>query len=360
MDKEKDYNEELPMLSAKDLLDFKKDLLATVYNQTNTQLLIYQRGKCLKTSLQMKNRKPSRPPTVLLNDEPMPAEDILDDIKLDKELDALRNIYEIAYHELSKKITTTTAEEGEGEEGEENPHKNLISAIEARKQNSNEVDVISKELRENKATLKQLKDQLKAEKLEADEKLTVQSERLELLRDQLRNIKRLNDLECRLVERWEANRLSQAQIMGENEERALMREIVQLHRSLAGEQRLICEVEAFRRNEAAQLQEKIDQWEKKFQEEKAKILFKNLKLSKSIADILKTHEKLSEIKHQRRAFVREYLVQKEEERRLYEEQMYRVLCAVRIQAWWRGTMVRNGYGPFRKKSKKGKKSKGKK
>ncbi|XP_075167879.1 dynein regulatory complex protein 9 [Haematobia irritans] len=356
MDEDKN-SPELPNISAKDLEDFKKDLLATVYNQTNTQLLIYQRGKCLKTSLHLKNRKPSKPPTVLLNDEPMPSEEILDDIKLDKELDALRNIYEIAYHELSKKIPTP---EETNEECEENPHANLIKAIESRKQNNNEVDMVAKELRDNKSTLRQLKDQLKAEEVETEQRITAKGERLDKLREQLRNIKRLNDLECRLVERWEANRLSQAQIMGENEERAIMKEIVHLHRPLAGEKRLICEVEAFRKNEAAELQEKINHWEKKFQDEKAKILSKNLKLSQSIADILKTHEKLSEIKEQRKEFVKEYLIQKEEERRLYEEQMYRVECAVRIQAWWRGTMVRNGLGPFRKKSKKGKKGKGKK
>ncbi|XP_061391353.1 dynein regulatory complex protein 9-like [Musca vetustissima] len=201
---------------------------------------------------------------------------------------------------------------------------------------------------------------MKEEKTNFDEKFANRTERLEQLRDQLHNIKRINDLECRLVEKWEANRLSQATIMGQNEERSLMKQIVDLHRRLAGEQRLICEVESFRKHEATQLQEQIAHWEQKFKDEKAKIFAKNLQLSESIAEIIKSHEKHSEIKAERQQFVNEYLREKEEERRLYEEQMYRVECAVRIQSWWRGTMVRNGLGPYRKKSKKGKKSKAKK
>ncbi|XP_005175045.1 dynein regulatory complex protein 9 [Musca domestica] len=355
--------EELPLLSSDDFENFKKDLLATVYNHTNTQLLIYQRGKCLKNSKNTKTKKSKKAPTALLNDEPMPSEEILDDIKLDKELDALRHIYELAYNELTKKLTSIDADNDNdnlpsqttgGQDGE------LIHAIESRQQNNNEVDLITKELRENKAILKELKEQMKTEKANFEQKYVNRTERLEHLRDQLHNIKRINDLECRLVEKWEANRLSQATIMGQNEERSLMKQIVDLHRRLAGEQRLICEVEAFRKHEAQQLQEQIDHWNRKFTDEKAKIFAKNLQLSETIADLIKSHEKHSEIKAERRQFVNEYLKEKEEERRLYEEQMYRVECAVRIQSWWRGTMVRNGLGPYRKKSKKGKKSKAKK
>ncbi|XP_073848395.1 dynein regulatory complex protein 9 [Musca autumnalis] len=355
-----DQQNELQPLTAADLEDFKRDLLATVYNHTNTQLLIYQRGKCLKNFKNMTNRKSHKPPTALLNDEPMPSEEILDDIKLDKELDALRNIYELAYNELTQQLTPDD-DDGNSQNDSIGENSRLIHAIESRQQKSNnEVDIISKELRENKAILKQLKEQMKEEKSTFDQNFANKAQRLEQLRDQLNNIKRINDLECRLVEKWEANRLSQATIMGQNEERSLMKQIVDLHRRLAGEQRLICEVEAFRKHEAAQLREQIAHWEQKFKDEKAKIFAKNLSLSESIADIIKSHEKHSEIKAERIKFVNEYLKEKEEERRLYVEQMYRVECAVRIQSWWRGTMVRNGLGPYRKKSKKGKKSKAKK
>jgi hypothetical protein len=52
------------------------------------------------------------------------------------------------------------------------------------------------------------------------------------------------------------------------------------------------------------------------------------------------------------------LTQKEKQaaKAAHEAYLYRV--ATIIQAWWRGTMVRRGLGPY-KKSKKGKDKKGK-
>ncbi|XP_065368992.1 dynein regulatory complex protein 9 [Calliphora vicina] len=336
-------------MTADDLKDFKRDLLATVYNQTHTQLMIYQQGKCLRTAKTIKTRKSSHSAAITDGEETMPSAEVLNDIKLDKELDALRNIYKEAYEELTKEKLI-----------EEQPYADVINAIEVQKQNNNEVDVLTKDLKENKTILKNLKELQKREQSEMSEKLSQKSQRIEVLRDQLSNIKRINHLEVRLVEKWENNRYTQATIVGEKEERFLMQEILELHRRMAGEQRLIYEIQAFRNNEISELKDKISKWEEKFREEKFQIIAKNLTLTQNIADIVKSHEKHCEITEQRQLFVAEYLEQKAEEQRLYEQQLYRIECAVRIQAWWRGVMVRKGLGPYRKKSKKGKKSKGKK
>ncbi|XP_023302213.2 dynein regulatory complex protein 9-like [Lucilia cuprina] len=336
-------------MTAEDLKDFKRDLLATVYNQTHTQLMIYQQGKCLRTAKANKTRKSSHISTIADNEEPLPSADVLNDIKLDKELDALRNIYKVGFEELTKENIDET-----------NPYSDLIKAIEVQKQNNNEVDILTKELKENKAILKHLKELQKKEQAEMTEQLSQKTQRIEVLRDQLNNIKRINHLEVRLVEKWENNRLTQATILGEKKERLLMKEILELNRRMAGEQRLIYEIESFRNHEISELKDKISEWEHKFQEEKSKIITKNLTLTQNIADIVKSHEKHREITEQRQIFVAEYLQQKAEEQRLYEQQRYRIECAVRIQAWWRGVMVRKGLGPYRKKSKKGKKSKSKK
>lgn len=52
----------------------------------------------------------------------------------------------------------------------------------------------------------------------------------------------------------------------------------------------------------------------------------------------------------------DYKQYKIEQERKREELERKNLAATRIQAWWRGTMVRKGFGKFRKKKeKKGKK-----
>lgn len=343
-------NQHTLTFSSQDLKDLKRDLLATVYNQTHTQLLIYQQGLWLRTHQIIKSRRTSQNASITDIEEPMPPVEVLNDIKLDKELDALRNIFKVAYDELCRDDVDTT----------ENPNSNLKNVIEALKESNNEVELLTKEVQQNKMLLKHLKEQEKMEQEQSIKKLQQQSERLAELRDQLSNIKRINQLEFRLVEKWEKNRIGQAIIVGEKEERCVMQELLELHRRLAGEQRLICEIQSFRNNEIRELQDNLKQWEQKSKEEQAKITTKNLILTQNIADVVKSYEKHQEIMKQRQEFVKEYLKQKAEEQRLYEEQRYRIECAVRIQAWWRGVMVRRGLGPYRKKSKKGKKAKAKK
>lgn len=57
-------------------------------------------------------------------------------------------------------------------------------------------------------------------------------------------------------------------------------------------------------------------------------------------------------------------IEKEKARRKAEQEALELKATVKIQAWWRGIMVRKGLGPYgkkkKKKGKKGKKGKGKK
>jgi IQ domain-containing protein G len=56
--------------------------------------------------------------------------------------------------------------------------------------------------------------------------------------------------------------------------------------------------------------------------------------------------------------VRDDRAAKERRRRQLEREEQQMNAAVRIQAWWRGMLVRNAIGPHRKKKgKKGKKKK---
>merc|ERR1712071_213045 len=55
-----------------------------------------------------------------------------------------------------------------------------------------------------------------------------------------------------------------------------------------------------------------------------------------------------------KAVVVEDRVEKERVRRELEQQEAEVKATVQLQSWWRGTMVRKGYGEFRKGKKGGK------
>ncbi|KAL0269275.1 UNVERIFIED_CONTAM: hypothetical protein PYX00_007071 [Menopon gallinae] len=72
--------------------------------------------------------------------------------------------------------------------------------------------------------------------------------------------------------------------------------------------------------------------------------------------------KLQELKslfNDRQKEMEDYLKFKEERRAEEERERFINECATKIQAWWRGTMVRKGLGPYkrRKKAPKDKKKK---
>lgn len=56
--------------------------------------------------------------------------------------------------------------------------------------------------------------------------------------------------------------------------------------------------------------------------------------------------------------VREDRAEKERRRRQLEREQQQMFAAIKIQSWWRGMLVRNAIGPYKKKKgKKGKKKK---
>lgn len=55
-------------------------------------------------------------------------------------------------------------------------------------------------------------------------------------------------------------------------------------------------------------------------------------------------------------FIDSYLAEKEVIRKLQEHEENQRMCAIKIQAWWRGVMVRHKLGPYRAEEKKKKRS----
>ncbi|XP_036320072.1 dynein regulatory complex protein 9 [Rhagoletis pomonella] len=363
-----------PPLEGKEV---KNILLSAVYNDASAKLRIYQRSQMINatrfmpkkpvTKCHQSSRRSSTKVTsqAIYGEENVPNERILNEIKLDQELTLLRKIYAIALSELDySSESTTDATETQTETETDapkasRPHAQLYAAIEAQRPDKNEVEQALSTLEANKATLKALKSQLAEEHKAAEDKLAEQDECIATLRHNLRNVRLLNDLELRLVQRWEENRYTQASIVGANEERTLQQQIDGLRQRMADEERIIAAVDRFSVKQFAELNASIVAWQTKYarvweikcDEIQAK--------ERQIQQLQKSFERHRETYAARKQFVHDYLSEKEVERQLYEQQIYRVQCAVRIQAWWRGLMVRRGLGPFKKKSKKGKKGKGK-
>lgn len=347
--------------------DLRKLLLSAVYTEAITKLTIYQRSQrikarcCEPTKDQQCARQSSRKETSKKLDgtENVLSEKILNEIQLDQELTLLRKIYGTA---LSKLELGSTSKAYDAEDSDEKPvrsHDQLYTVIEAQKPDKNEVEQALDLLNANKEAFKSLKMQLTAEQQAAKERIVAQDDCIATLRHNLRNVRLLNELELRLVQRWEENRYTQASIVGANEERSLQQQIDDLRRRIAGEERIIVQVDKFSMKYFAELNAKISAWQQKYTRVMEIKCTETQAKERQILKLQKSLERHRETYAERQKFVRDYLAEKEGERQLYEQQIYRVACAVQIQAWWRGLMVRRGLGPFKKKSKKGKKGKGK-
>ncbi|KAH8341975.1 hypothetical protein KR059_006491 [Drosophila kikkawai] len=236
----------------------------------------------------------------------------------------------------------------------------LKQAIAALGGNKSEVSQAAQQLQESKDELKKLKEDLDTEKRVTKDKLLDLEDRIAETKYKLRCVSRVNDLEYSLVQRWEEGRLAQGTIWGENAERAYLRDILDIKQKLAREERVSTELRSFRQQEIVDLHRRIVEWQERYVSEMRRVDREAESWELRILEQKKQLERHREIYEERMIFVQEYRAQKAEEQRLHDLQVHRIECAVRLQAWWRGTMVRRGLGPFKKKPKRGKRGKPKK
>ncbi|KAH8242786.1 hypothetical protein KR032_002162 [Drosophila birchii] len=448
------------------LLELRRILLLTVYKNTLNQLVLQQRSQRLNASkpgslpASLRRRRSSslgdqeKPERILITGKVLPRlesllgepeddadqldEDVLDALKFERDMDALRAIYETAMDDKELKETKIISKDETDEmsasvkeetrkdvgikkieiqqktikpeldifEGkydsdrlkpeilefnvlekhpievekstsfedeylketetketpleEDRSLQNLKQAIDALGGNKSEVSQAAQQLQESKDELKKLKEDLETEKQMTKDKLLDLEDRIAETKYKLRCVSRVNDLEYSLVQRWEEGRLAQGTIWGENAERAYLRDILDIKQKLAREERVSTELRSFRQREIVDLHRRIEEWQERYVSEIRRVNREAEAWELRILEQKKQLERHREIYDERMVFVEEYRAQKAEEQRLHDLQVHRIECAVRLQAWWRGTMVRRGLGPFKKKPKRGKRGKPKK
>ncbi|EDV95029.1 dynein regulatory complex protein 9 [Drosophila grimshawi] len=366
-------------LNAEEQAEWQRLMLAVTYKTTIDRLVLQQRSQRLsmqkpppRLPASLRRLRSSSigqqamPQRVLLTGKRLPRlqsllgdtdqdtdkldECVLNALKYERDLDALRGFFHAANEQLFMSSV----------ELEREIPSRLDLAISALSGNNSEESVAVQQLQQSKDELQQLEAQLEQLKIDGAAKLHETEERIADAKYNLKCVSRVNDLEYSLVERWEASRISQAQIWGENAERAYLRDILDYKQRLAREERVSQELAAFRHRELTDLQERIADWQKRYANELRRVdreteawELRILEQTKSLA-----HHRVVNAQHVE--FVREYRAKKEEEQRLQDLEVHRMECAIKLQAWWRGTMVRRGLGPFKKKPKRGKRQKAKK
>lgn len=141
-------------------------------------------------------------------------------------------------------------------------------------------------------------------------------------------------------------------------ENSLKEDLETLHYKIDEEARVNSEIETYLRQHHQILEEKVEYWMDKYDRDVEQKQHELDVLKASKANDLAKLQELTQKYSEYEKVVIEDRVAKEQARRKAEQELEELKSAVKIQSWWRGTMVRKQLGPYsKKKKKKGKKGK---
>ncbi|XP_034944302.1 dynein regulatory complex protein 9 [Chelonus insularis] len=118
------------------------------------------------------------------------------------------------------------------------------------------------------------------------------------------------------------------------------------------EQLITLEIETFIKEKISCNDRAIKYWQQRYDEEMQMYKTKNGTLEEGLKAKQETLKQLETTYADRQAFIDKYLKEKELNRIQREREEYKQKCIIKIQSWWRGTMVRKKLGPYRLDDKK--------
>ncbi|XP_053696573.1 dynein regulatory complex protein 9 [Sabethes cyaneus] len=160
-----------------------------------------------------------------------------------------------------------------------------------------------------------------------------------------------NDVKSRLVHNWESTRHEQAQIVIESKENDLIRCSKETTNSIDRELRLKSEIDVYINYCIDLINEKITFWMDKYQKEIKAFDNDIMRHKEQIAELKVKYEEMVILYKHREKEIKICAESKKEREKQMAFADKQMRSAIKIQAWWRGTMVRKGLGPFKKKKK---------
>nr|XP_008171946.1 dynein regulatory complex protein 9 isoform X1 [Chrysemys picta bellii]XP_042699852.1 dynein regulatory complex protein 9 isoform X1 [Chrysemys picta bellii]XP_042699853.1 dynein regulatory complex protein 9 isoform X1 [Chrysemys picta bellii]XP_042699854.1 dynein regulatory complex protein 9 isoform X1 [Chrysemys picta bellii] len=206
---------------------------------------------------------------------------------------------------------------------------------------------------EGRKEIKSLQKRLQDVKKEKELELQNRNEMIAYLKDQLQEMKAKTDMESRYLKKDTELQVYQTQKKCSNSESDLFNEIETLRIKNDEEIRVHVEIENFLRQQQMKLEEKLEYWMEKYEKdtEAKQQELNTLKASK--ANDLAALQELAKQCQLFEQVIIEDRVEKEAARRKVEQDALELKSVKKLQAWWRGTMVRHNIGPYKalKKSK---------
>ncbi|XP_043792977.1 dynein regulatory complex protein 9-like [Apis laboriosa] len=208
-------------------------------------------------------------------------------------------------------------------------------------------------LRKSTAKLQRIIDERKI--VNEQEKIRMLNE-LSKEQDNVEKLKLISNMELDYVTEWEKARYEQNSLRCNMEVKKLEKMLKDQRVREKNERRVHAELTKFLTQETALLEKKNKEWKERYIQEK-KIYEKEIQqLRIEIKIIQKEMDKLKEEYRCNQKFINTYLAEKEALKKEKERWKRMQKSAIKIQAWWRGVMVRRKLGPYRLAEKKKKRS----
>nr|XP_028587758.1 dynein regulatory complex protein 9 isoform X1 [Podarcis muralis] len=217
--------------------------------------------------------------------------------------------------------------------------------------------------------IKSLQKQLSDVKKEKEFELQNRNEMIAYLKDQLQEMKAKTDMENRYVKKDTDLQVAQTKNKCFEAENDLQNEIEKLRNQTEQEIRVHMDIENFLKQQQKSIEEKLEYWMDKYERdtEAKQQELNSLKASRA-ADQAALQELAKQCLICEQAII-EDRKEKENARKKVEQDALELKSILKLQAWWRGMMVRRFLGPYKALKKlweeeqppkeKGKKGKGK-
>ncbi|NXT02313.1 DRC9 protein, partial [Jacana jacana] len=222
----------------------------------------------------------------------------------------------------------------------------LIEANEREKEKKSKFhDILIRE-EEGKKEIKSLEEQLQVVKKETEIELQNRDSMIAFLKDQLLEVKAKTNMESGYMKKSTDLQVHQTQKKCSNAENALGEEIQKLRSKSDEEIRVHMEIDNFLRRLHKKVEEQLEHWVDKFEndtdakEEELDALkalkANNLEMLRQLATECQMFEE---------TIIRDR-AKREAEKRRREQDALELKSILKLQAWWRGVMVRRNLGPY--------------
>ncbi|XP_064021537.1 dynein regulatory complex protein 9 isoform X3 [Pogoniulus pusillus] len=199
---------------------------------------------------------------------------------------------------------------------------------------------------EGKREIKSLEEQLQDVKKEMEVELQNRADVIANLKDELQEMKAKMDRESSYMKRSTDFQVGQTQKKCSNAENVLDKEIQKLKSKTAEEIRVHVETENFLRQQHKKLEEKLEYWMDKYENDTDA---KDEELDALKATKANNLERLQRLAEECQMFEETIIsdrAEKEAKRKQLEQDALELKSTLKLQAWWRGTMVRRYLGPY--------------